>query len=98
MEMISFNIDSGYLEGVVRGYRSSLLQAHHYQSLTQCETLDDFKMQLSATDYGNFLANEPSPISTSTIAEKATRKLVAEFEYLRTSATQPLSKFLDYMT
>lgn len=98
MEMISFNVDHGYLEGVVRGYRTSLLNAGHYQSLTQCETLDDFKMQLSATDYGNFLQNEPSPISTSTIAEKATRKLVAEFEYLRTNAVQPLSKFLDYMT
>ncbi|GAC71664.1 vacuolar H+-ATPase V0 sector, subunit d [Moesziomyces antarcticus T-34] len=98
MEMISFNVDHGFLEGVVRGYRTSLLSANHYQSLTQCETLDDFKMQLSATDYGNFLQNEPSPISTSTIADKATRKLVAEFEYLRTNATQPLSKFLDYMT
>lgn len=98
MEMLSFNMESGYLEGVVRGYRSSLLQSHHYTSLTQCETLDDFKMQLQATDYGNFLQNEPSPISTSTIAEKATRKLVAEFEYLRTNSTQPLSKFLDYMT
>ena len=30
----------------------------------------DFRMQLSATDYGNFLANETPPISTSTIAEK----------------------------
>ncbi len=98
MEMISFNVDHGFLEGVVRGYRNSLLSSSHYSSLTQCETLDDFKMQLSATDYGNFLQNEPSPISTSTIAEKATRKLVAEFEYLRTNATQPLSKFLDYMT
>ncbi|SYW80722.1 probable vacuolar atp synthase subunit d [Ustilago bromivora] len=55
-------------------------------------------MQLSATDYGNFLQNEPWPISTSTIADKATRKLVSEFEYLRTNAVQPLSKFLDYMT
>ncbi|EPQ28683.1 uncharacterized protein PFL1_03986 [Pseudozyma flocculosa PF-1] len=98
MEMISFNIDTGYLEGVVRGYRSSLLQSHHYQSLTQCETLDDFKMQLQATDYGNFLQNEPSPLSTSTIADKATRKLVAEFEYLRTNAAYPLNRFLDYMT
>lgn len=58
----------------------------------------DFKMQLSATDYGNFLANEPSPISTSTIADKATAKLVDEFNYLRSNSVQPLTKFLDYMT
>ena len=97
-EMMSFNIDNGYLEGVVRGYRAGLLNASNYQTLTQCENLEDFRMQLSGTDYGNFLANEPSPISTSTVAEKATRKLVAEFEYLRQNATKPLSTFLDYIT
>lgn len=30
------------------------------------------KMHLSSTDYGNFLQNEPSPISTTTLAEKCT--------------------------
>lgn len=55
-------------------------------------------MQLSATDYGNFLANETPPISTSTIAEKATQKLVDEFNYIRSNSVQPLTKFLDYMT
>jgi V-type H+-transporting ATPase subunit d len=58
----------------------------------------DFKLQLSATDYGNFLANEPSPISTSTIADKATQKLVDEFSYLKSNAVDPLAKFLDYIT
>lgn len=58
----------------------------------------DFRLQLSATDYGNFLANEPLPLSTATIAEKATDKLVTEFNYLRVNAVEPLSKFLDYIT
>lgn len=55
-------------------------------------------MQLSATDYGNFLANEPLPISTTTIAEKATQIIVDQFNYIRNNAVEPLSKFLDYMT
>jgi hypothetical protein len=72
----------------------------------------DFRLQLSATDYGNFLANEPLPISTATIADKvsclshmsvsdssqATEKLVAEFHYLRTNAVEPLATFMDYIT
>jgi V-type H+-transporting ATPase subunit d len=58
----------------------------------------DVRLQLSATDYGNFLQNEPSPISTSTISEKLTQRLVAEFDFLRTQAVQPLAKFLDYIT
>lgn len=55
-------------------------------------------MQLSATDYGNFLANEPLPISTSTIQDKATQLMVDQFHYLRSNAVAPLDKFLDYMT
>ncbi|RUP23493.1 ATP synthase subunit-domain-containing protein, partial [Jimgerdemannia flammicorona] len=62
-----------------------------------CETLEDLRLQLSATDYGSFLQNEPSPISTSTIGEKAIEKLVREFEYLRGNTIEPLTKFLDYI-
>jgi V-type H+-transporting ATPase subunit d len=108
-------VSTGYLEGIVRGYKAGLLTQGQYANLTQCETLDgahksrlraltsitpasDFRMQLSATDYGNFLANEPTPISTSTISEKATQVLVDQFNYLRSNATEPLSKFLDYLT
>ncbi|KAJ7844099.1 V0 complex, c/d subunit of ATPase, partial [Mycena olivaceomarginata] len=45
-----------------------------------------FRTQLSATDYGNFLANEPLPISTATIADKATQILVDQFNYIRSNA------------
>ncbi|CAE6494179.1 unnamed protein product [Rhizoctonia solani] len=98
MEALFFNVSSGFLEGVLRGYKAGLLTQSHYANLTQCESLEDLRMQLAATDYGNFLANEPLPISTSTIAEKATQVLVDQFNYLRNNAVEPLSKFLEYMT
>jgi V-type H+-transporting ATPase subunit d len=53
---------------------------------------------LASTDYGNFLANEPSPVSTSTIGDKALKILVDQFNYLRSNAIAPLDKFLDYIT
>ncbi|RKP26010.1 V0 complex, c/d subunit of ATPase [Syncephalis pseudoplumigaleata] len=98
METLMFNVDDGYLEGIVRGYRSGLLSSTNYVNLTQCESLDDLKLQLSATDYGNLLQNEPSPLATSTIAEKCTERLVEEFRYMKQSAVAPLSKFLDFIT
>lgn len=98
MEALSFNIEGGYLEGVVRGYCAAMLSPTNYQSLTQCENLEDLRMQMSATDYGNFLANEPSPLSTGAVTHQATRKLVAEFDYLRMNSAGVLSKFLDYLT
>ncbi|KAK7056772.1 H(+)-transporting V0 sector ATPase subunit d [Paramarasmius palmivorus] len=91
-------VDSGFLEGTVRGYKAGILTQNHYANLTQCETLEDFRTQLSATDYGNFLANEPLPLSTATISDKATQILVDQFKYLRNNAVEPLSKFLDYIT
>lgn len=98
MEALFFNENDGYLDGIVRGYKSGILSSTHYLNLIQCESLEDLRLQLSATDYGGFLQNEPSSISASTIADKATEKLVNEFEYLRGNAVQPLSKFLDYIT
>ncbi len=60
--------------------------------------MTDIRTQLASTDYGNFLANEPSPISTSAIGDKALKNLVDQFNYLRSNAIAPLDKFLDYIT
>ncbi|KAI9006938.1 V0 complex, c/d subunit of ATPase [Hyaloraphidium curvatum] len=95
---VYFNIDNGFLEGVARGFRSGILSSSAYLNLTQCETLDDLKLQLSSTDYGNFLQNEPSPLTTSVIADKCLEHLVNEFEYIRAYSVQPLTKFCDYIT
>lgn len=62
-EALTFNIHGGYLEAIVRGHRSSLLTAADYNNLCQCETLDDIKMHLSATEYGPYLQNGGSPFS-----------------------------------
>jgi V-type H+-transporting ATPase subunit d len=94
----TFNVDDGYCEAIVRGYRSGILSPGDYANLCQCETLEDMKLHLASTDYGDFLQNEPSPLHTTTIAEKCTAKLVEEFEYLRANAVEPLSTFLDYIT
>ena len=58
----------------------------------------DMKLQLTSSDYGNFLQNEPSPIATSVIAEKCRNKLIEEFRYMKRNATGELVRFLDYMT
>lgn len=40
MEGLFFNVNNGYIEGLVRGYRNGLLTSQNYANLTQCETLD----------------------------------------------------------
>ena len=50
----------GYTESLVRGLRSGFLKDQDYHHLTQCETLDDMKMNLQETDYDAFLADAPA--------------------------------------
>jgi V-type H+-transporting ATPase subunit d len=39
MELM-FNMDDGYFEGLVRGFRAGILKQGDYMNLCQCETLD----------------------------------------------------------
>jgi V-type H+-transporting ATPase subunit d len=93
---LTFNINDGYLEALTRGFRSGILNQTDYTNLTQCDTLEDMRLTLATTDYGDFLANEPSPLHTTTISEKCTQKLVREFNHLRAQATEPLATFFGY--
>ena len=91
------NRDFGMTEALVRGFRPGFLKDSDYHHLTQCETLEDVKMNLAETDYDQFLADAPV-VNPAVILEKATGKMVAEFKYLRAQAVEPLATFLDYIT
>ena len=60
-------------------------------------TLADVKLQLGPA-YGDFLSALPPNPSTSSLANKTTDKLVAEFRYLQAQANGSLAKFMDYLT
>jgi V-type H+-transporting ATPase subunit d len=111
MSEFFFNIDHGYLEALVRGFKTGLLTSTDYANLVQCETLEgkiysfyllfrllDLKLHIQSTDYGNFLANEPGNITVQVIDERLKEKLVTEFTHLRNNSLDPLSTFLDYIT
>jgi V-type H+-transporting ATPase subunit d len=91
------NRDHGMTEALCRGFRTGFLSDTDYHHLTQCESLEDVKMNLAETDYDAFLANEAS-VSPAVILECATKKMVAEFQFLRAQAVEPLATFLDYVT
>ena len=55
--MTTFNILHGFPEAVVRGMRSSFMKDADYHHLTQCESLDDAKLNLTESDYAESLAD-----------------------------------------
>lgn len=93
----TFNILHGFPEALVRGMRSSFLSDPDYHHLTQCESLDDAKLNLTETDYSDVLADSTS-LTPAALQTAAIDKLVTEFKYLRTQSVEPLSKFLDFIT
>ena len=56
----TFNILHGFAEGLVRGMRSSFLLDADYHHLTQCESLDDVRLNLTESDYAEVLADMTS--------------------------------------
>jgi V-type H+-transporting ATPase subunit d len=95
--MADFNIHHGFIEALIRGMRSSFLEDPDYHHITQCETLEDVKLNLTETDYSDAVSDlsvlTPSGLQTAAIA-----KLVTEFKYVRTQAVEPLATFLDFVT
>lgn len=55
--MTDFNIYHGYPEALVRGMRCSFLSDADYHHLTQCESLDDIKLNLAESDYAAAVAD-----------------------------------------
>lgn len=45
-ESIWFNMKDGFLEAIVRGHRAGFLTVADYNNLSQCESLDDVKLNL----------------------------------------------------
>lgn len=96
-DLCTFNVQHGFAEALLRGMRSSFLSDPDYHHLTQCETLDDVRLNLTETDYAEALA-DTSTLTPNILQKKAVEKLVTEFKYLRTQTVEPLSTFLDFIT
>lgn len=95
--MTKFNILHGFPEALVRGMRSSFLGDSDYHHLTQCETLDDVRLNMTESDYSEAVA-DMNQLTPTGLQSAAVEKLVTEFQYLRTQSIQPLSQFLDFIT
>ncbi|XP_061587245.1 V-type proton ATPase subunit d 1-like [Cololabis saira] len=95
---LSFNVDHGYLEGLLRGMKAAILTQTDYSNLAQCDTLEDMKLHLQSTDYGRLLSSSEDDLTVSLVDSRLREHLVTDFSCLRAHALPPLSTFLDYMT
>ena len=72
--MEEFNVLHGFTEALVRGMRSSFLSDADYHHLSQCESLDDVRLNLTETDYADSVADS-STITPSGLQSAAVSKV-----------------------
>jgi hypothetical protein len=73
-DLATFNIHHAFPEALVRGMRSSFLRDPEYHHLTQCESLDDARLNLTETDYSEALA-ESSAMTPASLQKSAIVKV-----------------------
>jgi V-type H+-transporting ATPase subunit d len=73
-DLTTFNILHGYPEALVRGMRSSFLLDADYHHLTQCENLDDVRLNLTESDYADAIADS-STITPASLQKAAIEKV-----------------------
>eukprot|EP00939_MAST-03C_sp_MAST-3C-sp1_P000277 g277.t1 len=96
-DLSTFNIQDGFVEAIVRGYRKGFLTDAEYFQLRGAKSLSDVRLNLQDTDYAGFLDDE-AELTTGAFKEKATLKFATEFKYMRSQANEPLATFLDYIS
>lgn len=47
----ALQVDTGFLEAIVRGYKAGILTQSHYANLTQCETLEGMVVSICFLDF-----------------------------------------------
>lgn len=95
--LLSFNIEHGYFEALLRGFRSAFLTELQYRQLCQCETLEDVKLSLGDSDY-NGCFNNISRLTPDIIVDRCSQKFVEEFNHIHQQAVGSLATFCDFIT
>ena len=77
-----FNIHHGFIEALIRGMRCSFLKDADYHHITQCENLEDVKLNLSETDYADAVADmavlTPSDLQAAAIKKVSMLRCLSE--------------------
>lgn len=95
--LAAFNTDYGFLEAILRGFRSGFVREQELRQMCQCTTLEDLRLAMGDTDYCLVLQNQPH-LTPDIITNKLLEKYVSEFMYIRDQATGQLATFLDFIT
>ena len=93
-DLIFFNVDDGYSEALLRGFRKSILGEQQYTALRNTTNLKDFKSVLIDTDYSDYV-KDYTETDTSALKMLLKKKLADEIDQVQSVAGPDLDKFIE---
>ena len=93
-DLTLFNVNDGYPEALLRGYRKSILGEQQYTALRNASSLKDFKSVLIDTDYADYV-KEYNENDTSALKMLLKKKLADEIDQVQSVAGPDLDKFIE---
>ena len=93
-DLIFFNVDDGYSEALLRGFRKSILGEQQYTALRNTTNLKDFKSVLIDTDYSDYV-KDYNETDTSALKMLLKKKLADEIDQVQSVAGPDLDKFIE---
>lgn len=77
-DLCTFNVQHGFAEALLRGMRSSFLADSDYHHLTQCENLDDVRLNMTETDYSEAIS-DMNTLTPNSLQKAAIEKVCSIF-------------------
>jgi len=96
--LMTFNVENGFIEAILRGTRAGFLTEFEYGQLCLCDSLDDVKLSLGDTDYKSALTGIQGALTQENIFAKAQEKNIDEFNWLRKQSVGSLTTFMEFIT
>ena len=92
-DLVFFNVDDGYSEALLRGFRKSILGEQQYTALRNSGSLKDFKSVLIDTDYSDYVKEYTETDTSALMLLK--KKLADEIDQVQSVAGPELDKFIE---
>ena len=93
-DLVFFNVDDGYSEALLRGFRKGILGEQQYTALRNTSNLKDFKSVLLDTDYSDYI-KEYTETDISSLKMLLKKKLADEIDTVQSVAGPDLDKFIE---
>ena len=93
-DLVFFNVNDGYSEALLRGFRKSILGEQQYTALRNTTNLKDFKSVLIDTDYSDYV-KDYNETDTSALKMLLKKKLADEIDQVQSVAGPELDKFIE---